>query len=76
MCAPSSLLDLRDQGSQASTFLEKRGQKKKSNAFRANTKQTERFVCFNQIFIRGVNRRRHPLAVPPADKCTHCDRQC
>lgn len=34
MCAPSSLLDLRDQGSQPSTFPQKRGQEKKSNAFR------------------------------------------
>lgn len=34
MCASSSLLDLRDQGSQPSTFPQKRGQEKKSNAFR------------------------------------------
>lgn len=34
MCAPASLLDLKDKGCQPSTFPQKKGQEKKSNAFR------------------------------------------
>lgn len=45
------------------------------NPSRGNTKKAKCFAFFNQIFIRGVNWRLHPLAVPQADECTRCVRQ-
>lgn len=50
ICAPSSLLDLRDQGSQPSTFPQKRRQEKKSNAVRESLqgehKESKMFCIF------------------------------
>ena len=60
-------------------FLKKGDRRRKvmlsGNPFRGNTKKTKCFACFNQIFIRGVNRRLYPLAVLQADECTHCVKQ-
>lgn len=76
MCAPASLLDLRDQGCQPSTFPHKGDRRRKvvpsGNPFRGNMKKAKCFACFNHTFIRGMNRRLYPLAVSQASECMHC----
>lgn len=60
-------------------FLKKGDRRRKvmplGNPFGGTQRKQNVLHFFNQIFIRGVNRRLHPLAVPQADECTRCVRQ-